>query len=68
MAKARVEAAVNRVYKRVYVCMKCNAKIRADDLKVKAGKVKCRKCNYKACTALKGSGDTHNTRNPEAVG
>ncbi len=47
MPKARAPAAVKRVYERVFVCMKCHAKIRSDVLKVKAGKVKCRKCNSK---------------------
>ena len=39
-------AAFNRIYERVWVCMKCNAKIRADAGKIKVGKVKCRKCGY----------------------
>ncbi|MEM5804421.1 MAG: 50S ribosomal protein L40e [Candidatus Aenigmatarchaeota archaeon] len=47
MAKAKVDAVMKRIYERVYVCMKCNAKIRADTQKVMAGKVKCRKCKYK---------------------
>ena len=47
MPKAKVPAAMNRIYKRVYVCMKCNATIRADTQKVIAKKVKCRKCNYR---------------------
>lgn len=48
MVKVRNEYEFQRLYDRVYVCMKCNAKIRADDRKVKAGKIKCRKCNSKA--------------------
>ncbi len=48
MAKAKIEAAVNRIYNRVFICMKCNAKIRADTLKVRDKKVKCRKCKSKA--------------------
>jgi len=44
MPKAKVEAVMKRLYDRVFVCMKCNAKIRADPKKVKEGKVKCRKC------------------------
>ncbi|NIO44385.1 MAG: 50S ribosomal protein L40e [Candidatus Aenigmarchaeota archaeon] len=47
MPKTRVEAVTNRIYTRVFVCMKCNAKIRADARKVKIGKVKCRKCYSK---------------------
>jgi ribosomal protein L40E len=44
MPKAKIEAVTKRLYDRVFVCMKCNAKIRADPRKVIAGKVKCRKC------------------------
>jgi len=47
MGKLRAPATVKRVYERVFICMKCNAKIRSDVLRVKAGKVKCRKCNSK---------------------
>jgi len=47
MAKTKIDAAMKRLYDRVYICMKCNAKIRADTQKVMAGKIKCRKCNYK---------------------
>ncbi|NIM46982.1 MAG: 50S ribosomal protein L40e [Candidatus Aenigmarchaeota archaeon] len=47
MPKTRVEAVTKRIYSRVFVCMKCNAKIRADARKVKIGKVKCRKCYSK---------------------
>jgi ribosomal protein L40E len=36
-----------RLFDRVFICMKCNARIRTDAEKVKAGKVKCRKCGYK---------------------
>jgi len=38
---------VKRVYKNVFVCMKCKAKIRAQPSKVKEGKIKCRKCGSK---------------------
>ena len=47
MPKPRAPATVKRVYERVFVCMKCNAKMRSDVLRVKAGKIKCRKCNSK---------------------
>lgn len=47
MPKAKVPAAMNRTYRRVFICMKCNAKLRTDMLRVKAKKVKCRKCGYK---------------------
>lgn len=38
------EDAYKRMFSGVYVCMDCNAKIRAQEHKVKAGKIKCRKC------------------------
>ena len=44
MPKTKIEAVTKRLYDRVYVCMRCNAKMRADAKKVKEGKVKCRKC------------------------
>jgi len=47
MPKAKIEAVTKRIYHRVFVCMKCNAKIRANPRKVKLGKVKCRKCYSK---------------------
>ena len=47
MPKVKIEAAMKRIYNRVYICMKCNAKIRADTGKVLSNKVKCRKCGYK---------------------
>ncbi len=36
-----------RLFGNVFVCMKCNAKMHADSAKVKARRVKCRKCGYK---------------------
>ncbi len=39
-----IEIARSRLFDRVFVCMKCNARIRADPAKVRAGKVKCRRC------------------------
>lgn len=47
MAKQRFEEAENRLFHRVFICMKCGAKIRSDLLKVKSGKVKCRVCKSK---------------------
>lgn len=44
MPKAKVPAAMSRIYERVYVCMLCNAKMRADPQKIIARKIKCRKC------------------------
>ncbi len=47
MVKQKMEAAMKRVFDRVYVCMKCNAKIKADSQKVIARKIKCRRCGYR---------------------
>ncbi len=47
MPKQKIPVVTHRVFQRVFVCMKCNAKIRTDIAKVKAKKVKCRKCGYK---------------------
>lgn len=40
------EEAKKRLFERVFVCMKCNSKIKADGFKVRAGRIKCRKCGY----------------------
>ena len=47
MAKKLPEAMANRMFKNMFICMKCNAKIRASPDKVKTGKIKCRKCGSK---------------------
>lgn len=44
MPKKMTEEVFNRLFKNVFVCMKCNSKVRATPFKVRAGKVKCRKC------------------------
>lgn len=36
-----------RNFKNMFICMKCHAKMRADPMKVKKGRVKCRKCRWK---------------------
>ena len=48
MVKKTFPEAMNRLYYRVFVCRKCKSKIRADPAKVRAGKVKCRKCGSRA--------------------
>jgi len=47
MAKPKNPATQGRVYSRVYICMKCCARIRADAQKVIQKKIKCRKCGYR---------------------
>lgn len=47
MAKKLPEPIANRMFKNMFVCMKCNAKIRSAPDKVKKKKIKCRKCGSK---------------------
>ena len=47
MPKELPAAAKARLFDRVFICMKCNAKIRADPIKVKMKRIKCRKCGRK---------------------
>jgi ribosomal protein L40E len=48
MGKTKIASAFNRTFNRVYICMRCNAKIRADTQKVIKKQIKCRKCGYGA--------------------
>jgi ribosomal protein L40E len=47
MVKQKFPETDQRIFQRVFVCMKCGAKMKADLLKVRAGKIKCRKCKRK---------------------
>ena len=47
MPKKLVDVTAKRLFINVFVCMKCNAKIKAQPDKVKKGKIKCRKCGSK---------------------
>ncbi|MBI2578923.1 MAG: 50S ribosomal protein L40e [Candidatus Aenigmarchaeota archaeon] len=47
MAKKLPEIVAKRLYENVYVCMRCNAKLRTTLDKVKRKKAKCRKCGSK---------------------
>ena len=53
MAKVKFPEAEARLFHRVFICMNCGAKIKADAAKVKAKKVKCRKCRRKELRAIK---------------
>ena len=53
MVKQRFPEAEQRLFHRVFICMKCGARIRADLVKVKTGKVKCRVCKSKKLRAIK---------------
>jgi len=48
MVKRMPPEVVQRLFQRVFVCKVCKSKIRADPAKVRAGKVKCRKCGSRA--------------------
>lgn len=48
MVKKVFPEAMDRIFKRMYVCRVCKSKMRADGAKVKAGVVKCRKCKSRA--------------------
>jgi len=52
MAKQRFPEAENRLFQRMFVCMKCGAKLRTDLLKVRDNKAKCRKCKSKQLRKL----------------
>ena len=52
MPKHRFPEAEQRIFHRVFVCMKCGAKIRGDLPRVKAGKVKCRHCRSRNLRAV----------------
>ncbi len=37
-----------RLFKNIFVCKNCKAKIRADSRKIIEGKIRCRKCQKRA--------------------
>lgn len=47
MPKKIIEAAGRRLFLNMFICMRCNAKIRAQPEKVKKRFIKCRKCGSK---------------------
>ncbi len=49
MATKIIEAQ-NRLFKNIFVCKNCKAKIRSDSQRILKGKVKCRKCK---CTRFR---------------
>lgn len=42
-----------RKFRNIFVCRRCKSKIRAPNMKVIAGKVKCRNCNGNALRPVK---------------
>lgn len=50
---AKFPEAEARLFKNIFVCKRCKAKIRAPTLKVLAGKIKCRNCNSRVLRPIK---------------
>ena len=50
---AKIPEAQNRLFKNIFVCKKCQTKIRSNPQKILKGKVKCRKCKKSAFRTLK---------------
>jgi len=50
---AKIPEAMNRLFKNVFVCKSCSAKIRSEPIKILEGKVRCRKCKRKSFRPLK---------------
>ncbi len=50
---AKIPEAHNRLFKNMFVCKKCQTKVRAEASKILKGKVKCRKCKKSAFRPLK---------------
>lgn len=48
---AKFKEAIARLYTNVFVCRVCKSKIRTQPIKVRLGKVKCRKCNSRQLRA-----------------
>ncbi len=50
---AKIQEAQNRMFKNVFVCKKCHAKIKSSPEKILKGKVRCRKCKGSSFRPLK---------------
>ena len=50
---AKFPEADERRFKNIFVCKKCKSKVRSPNLKVIAGKVKCRGCKSTALRTVK---------------
>jgi len=50
---AKFAEAESRLYHNIFVCKKCKTKIRANPMKVIAGKISCRRCSSKALRAVR---------------
>ncbi len=52
MPKHKFPEAEERLFNRVFICMKCGARKRGDLVKLRAGKLKCRRCRSKNLRAI----------------
>ncbi|MBR9676350.1 50S ribosomal protein L40e [Candidatus Woesearchaeota archaeon] len=50
---AKFPEAETRIFKNVFICRKCKNKVRAPNMKVLSGKVKCRSCNSKSLRTVR---------------
>lgn len=50
---AKIPEAQARLYKNVFVCKKCKTKVRAPNIKILQGKIKCRRCDGKEFRAVR---------------
>jgi len=49
----KIPEAQARLFKNIFVCKRCQSKIRTDTQKILQGKVRCRKCDGRAFRPLK---------------
>ena len=47
----KIPVAQTRLFKNVFICKNCNARIKADPKKIAIGTVRCRKCKKRAFKA-----------------
>jgi len=50
---AKLPAAQARIFKNIFICKNCKAKMRAEPLKILQGKISCRKCSQKDFRPIK---------------
>lgn len=50
---AKIPEVYNRKFKNVFVCRKCQTKMKSDPQRILKGKVKCRKCKKSSFRTLK---------------
>jgi len=52
MPKHKFPEAEERLFSRVFICMNCGARKRGDLVKLRVGKLKCRRCKSKHLRAI----------------